>query len=93
MFKLYTDKGTRKMIDISESEQDIIDTMGDYFRSDLEARFLIIESRKDGDNLRGFIRGIEEYTSYVENYNERLKEKSCVELKTDMMQKVKRLKK
>ena len=93
MFKLYIDKGTRKMIDVSESEQDIIDTMGEYIRDDLEARFLIIESRQDGDNLKGFIRSPEDYANYVQQYNEKIKEKSCVELKTEMMNKVKVLKK
>jgi len=89
MFKLYIDKGTRKMIDVSESEQDIIDTMGEYIRNDLEARFLIIESRPDGDDIRGFIRNPEEYVAYAEHYNEMLKRKSCVELKRDIVKNVK----
>lgn len=89
MFKLYIDKGTRKMIDISQSEQDIIDTMGDYLREDENARFLIIESNKDGDWVKDRVIGWIEYATYVEEYNKQLKEKSCVELKTEIVKNVK----
>lgn len=86
MFKLYSDKGTRKIIDISEVEQDIIDTMGDYLKDDPEARFLIIENKDNTDNLRGFIRGYAEYINYVENYN--LRQMSCIELKKGIVKKI-----
>ena len=89
MLRLYIDKGIRKMIDVSESEQDIIDTMGDYIREDMDSRFLIIESTKEGDDVKGFIRGYDEYVGYVKRYNDKLKEKSCVELKRDIVKNVK----
>ena len=86
MFKLYNDKGTRKIIDISEVEKDIIDTMGDYLKDDPEARFLIVENKDNTDNLRGFIRGYVEYINYVENY--KLRQMSCVELKKGIVKKI-----
>lgn len=93
MYKLYLDKGIRKVIDISENEQDIIDTMGEYLKSDNDLWFLVKERVNGGDNIKGFIRGYEDYIKYVECYNERLKKLSCIELKQDIVknQKIKRL--
>ena len=87
MFKLYIDKGTRKMIDVSQSEQDIIDTMGDYLRDDVNSRFLIIENTEEGDWVKDRVIGWTEYATYVEEYNRQLKEKSCVELKSEIVKK------
>ena len=89
MFKLYINMGVPKLIDASENEQDIIDTMGDYLREDENARFLIIESNKDGDWVKDRVIGWIEYATYVEEYNKQLKEKSCVELKTEIVKNVK----
>ena len=89
MFKLYIDKGTRQMIDVSESEQDIIDTMGEYIREDKEARFLIIESNEDSDWVKARIIGYIDYATYTEEYNNKLKEKSCVELKSNIVKNIK----
>lgn len=95
MFKLYIDEGIRKMIDVSESEQDIIDTMGDYLRKNENSRFLIIENNKSGDNTKGMVIGWLQYADYVEEYNNRFKKESCVELKKEITKdvKIKRLKK
>ena len=90
MFKLYLNKGTRTQIDEQYDEYEIIKTMGDYLKNDTEERFMIVEYKDKIPDVK-LVNGLLEYTLYVENYNERLKEKSCVELKTDMMQKVKRL--
>lgn len=89
MFKLYIDKGIRKMIDVSESEQDIIDTMGDYLREDENSRFLIIENNKNGDNIKGMVIGWLQYADYVEAYNDRLKNETCSELKKEITKDVK----
>ena len=89
MFKLYIDKGTRKMIDVSQSEQDIIDTMGDYLRDDENSRFLIIENTEEGDWIKDRVIGWIEYATYVEEYNRKLKEMSCVELKSQIVKNVK----
>lgn len=93
MYKLYIDKGTRKMIDVSESEQDIIDTMGEYLRDDENSRFLIIENTKEGDWIKDRVIGWIEYSIYVQQYNEKLKNMSCVELKSEIVknQKVKKI--
>lgn len=95
MFRLYIDKGTRKMIDVSENEQDIIDTMGEYLRDDQDSRFLIIESTEEGDWIKDRVIGYIEYLIYVQQYNERIKKMSCVDLKKNIVknQKIKRLKK
>lgn len=89
MYRLYIDKGTRKKIDVSENEKDIIDTMGDYLREDQDSRFLIIESTEEGDWIKDRVIGWIEYATYVEEYNRKLKEKSCVELKKDIVKNVK----
>lgn len=92
MFKLYLNKGTRTQIDEQHDEYEIIKTMGDYLKNDTEERFMIVEYKDKIPDVK-LVNGLLEYALYVENYNERLKEKSCVELRTEMMQKVKKLKK
>lgn len=89
MFKLYINMGVPRQIDESPKEQDIINTMGDYLRDDENSRFMIVESHKEGDWIKDTVIGWIEYAIYVEEYNKRLKEKSCVELKSEIVKNVK----
>lgn len=89
MFNLYINMGVPKLVDASEEEHDIIDTMGYYLKDNPDTRFMIIESNKDGDWIKDTVIGWIEYATYVEEYNRQLKEKSCVELKSEIVKNVK----
>lgn len=89
MFKLYTNGGIRKMIDVSENKQDIIDTMGEYIKDDPEARFMVkTQSKENGDSVK-CINGFMDYALYVEEYNASLKQMSCTELKREIVKRKK----
>ena len=89
MFKLYINMGVPKLIDASENEQDIIDTMGWYIKDNPETRFIVRElNEKEGDWSRS-IHNILDYALYVEEYNTKLKNMSCVELKSNIVKDVK----
>ena len=98
MYKLMLNMGVPTVIDVSESKQDVIDTMGEYLKENPDYRFIVKEDNM-GDRTKSdsaqYIYGYLEYAIYVEQYNERLKNMSCVELKKEIVknQKVKRLKK
>lgn len=84
MFKLYIN---REMVNKCESEQDIIYTMNDYLKEDPETRFLLKEESKEkGDSIK-WINGLLDYALYVEEYNTKLKQMSCVELKREIVKK------
>ena len=86
MYKLYTGKGTRTCLDIGD-EFDMIATMGDYLQKDEEMQFLLVhydEVTTEPDWRT--IRGMKDYLEYTkEYYNKLLKNKSCMELKKEMM--------
>ena len=94
MYKLYL-SDSRTMIDVSENEQDIIDTMGDYLKDSLDTRFIIIFSQEYGDCIYAVINGYKDYKNYLEIYKQKLKDMSCTELKKEITKdvKVKKLKK
>ena len=93
MFKLYLNKGTRTQIDEDNDEYEIIKTIGDYLKDDTEARFMVVEYKNDVPDVK-LVNGLLDYALYVEEYNEMLKQKSCVELKDEITKKkVKTLKK
>ena len=89
MYKLMLNMGVPTVIDVSESEQDIIDTMGEYIKENPDYRFIVKEDSM-GDRTKSdsaqYIYGYIEYAIYVEQYNERLKNMSCVELKRQILQ-------
>lgn len=93
MFKLYSDKGTRTQLDESNEKYDIIQTMGEELKHDPEARFLIIQIENKTPMNIELINGLFEYALYVEEYNARLKQMSCVELKKEIVGKTKNKKK
>ena len=77
----------RRLIDKSEFELEIINTIGEYIQEDLNERFLVIEKTKQGDNTKAYIRSLDDYLKYAENY--RLKQESCMELKKEITKDVK----
>ena len=85
MYKLYSNNNVRTMIDASENEQDIIDTIGDYLKTDINSRFIVIYSQKRGDCIHAIINKPEDYVEYLKNYKEKLKNMSCVELKKEIV--------
>jgi len=92
MFKLMLNMGVPTVIDVSESKQDIIDTMGEYIKENPDYRFIVKEDSM-GDRTKSdwaeYIYGSIEYAIYVQQYNETLKNMSCVELKRDIVKNVK----
>ena len=84
MYKLYL-SDSRTMIDASENEQDIIDTIGDYLKVDDNSRFIVIYSQKYGDCIHAIINKPEDYVEYLKNYREKLKNMSCVDLKKEIV--------
>lgn len=98
MYNLY-DYDVHTLIDKSEDEADIIDTMGVLLQECVGQRFLIkYFDEKVGCDEAFSIKNVRDYYNYVVSYNERLKQKSCIELKKEILDKqpkvkVKKLKK
>lgn len=88
MYKLY-EMSIVSEIDRSENEGDIIDTIGEYLSYDPNCTFLI---KKDEELYRS-IRSIKAYIDYVEEYNQRIKDMSCIELKKEIVNRDKTLSK
>lgn len=86
MFKLYAMASVPTMIDKASNEYDICDTIGEYIKRDPYERFLIVKRENNTDEVYRAIRSMDEYVDYYQELmNRRLKEKSCVELKREMM--------
>lgn len=86
MFKLYAMASMPTLIDKASNEYDICDTIGDYIKDNPEERFLIVKRENNTDEVYRAIRSMDEYVDYYQELmNRRLKEKSCVELKREMM--------
>lgn len=81
MFKLYLNKGTRTQIDETNDKYEIIKSMGDELKEDAEARFMIIEIENKTPINIDLVNGLFEYALYVEDYNMKTKEKTCVKTK------------
>ena len=91
MYRLYANIAGKKLLDVSENEKDIIDTMGEYLKTNKELHFSIVKQngKKDTPVLKG-VWGIQGYIEYLEDYKIRLK--TCTELK-DEITKIKSLQK
>jgi len=86
MFYLYTGKGTRTCLDVGD-EFDIIATMGEYLQKDKNMWFKIVhydEITTEPNSIT--IHSEEEYLMYTQSYyNKLLGEKTCVELKKEIL--------
>ena len=85
-YYLYTGKGTRTCLDMGD-EFDIIATMGEWLKKDENMEFLIVHYDKiTTEPSWRTIKGKEEYSAYSKEYYDRImKNKTCVELKKEMM--------
>ena len=91
MFKLYANIAGKKLLDTSENEQDIIDTMGEYLKFNKDLHFTIIKQKdKKSEPIIKGVWGMEGYIEYLKDYKLRLE--TCVELKQEIV-KIKSLQK
>lgn len=85
MYKLY-DYDVHTLIDQSEDEADIIDTMAAYMVEPTNQRFLLTWENKETHAPEWMsIKNVRDYYNYVTDYNDRLKQESCMELKRDIL--------
>lgn len=89
MFKLY-EKSKRTCLDVG-TEENIIETMGEYLKEDDKTNFLVVNYDEITTTPSWMtIHGKPEYVEYVKAYEYRkITEKTCVELKDEITEKVK----
>ena len=85
MYKLY-DINEKKLLDMSNNEQDIINTLAEYMKVYLNLGF---EIRCDDETYKKIL-SVGDYYHYVNDYmvkqnTERLKQMSCMDLKREML--------
>lgn len=85
MYKLY-DINEKKLLDVCNSEKDIINALSEYMKAYLNIGY---EIEKDGEKYKE-IRGISDYYHYVNDYvasesTKMLKQMSCLELKKEIL--------
>ena len=84
VYKLYADIAGKKLIDASKKEQDIIDTMGEYLKSNKDLHFTIIKQKdKKSEPILKGVWGMQGYIEYLKDYKLRLE--SCIELKKEIV--------
>lgn len=87
MYKLYGNVAGWRVLDISEKEKDIIDTIIDYSNDTGLYNYLITKAKGKGENYKEApykrIIGKKQFANYLEKYKEKveLENMSCVELK------------
>lgn len=74
MYKLYGSLGTWKILDKTNEEKEVIDTISDYINDTPEMQFMIIQEIDNTDIPYKKIRNIYDFALYVEEYNTRIKE-------------------
>lgn len=87
MYKLY-DYDVHSLMDKSEDEYDIINTMSTYFQAQIGTRFLIIYHNKQEnmDEIYRVIKTVGQYYDYVKDYQKRkLESMSCMQLKKEIL--------
>lgn len=71
MYRLYGNVPKLQQLDISDNEEDIIETIGDYIYRVDYVRFIIILHEKNQDFPYKTIYSINDYINYIEEYRER----------------------
>lgn len=84
MFILY-DYDVHTIIDKSEDEGDIISTINDFLIDNKNQRFLIVSYDETNTPDTRTIKNVRDYYNYVLEYNDRLKNMTCVELKRKIL--------
>jgi len=87
MYKVYTRKDTPTLIDVTNNEMEVVETMGDYLSEDPEQRFTVIKRENGTDDPYISIFNMNDYLDYKESVE--LKQKSCVELKKGIVKSAK----
>ena len=84
-YKLY-DYDVHTLIDESDNEYDIINTMATILEKSIGQRFLIKwhDEKLQADDFRS-IKNVRDYYGYVKDYYIRLKDMSCVDLKREIL--------
>lgn len=86
MFRLYGNIAGWKLLDLGAEEFDMMTTMEEYLQKDENTCFLLIKTNEYGDEPYKSVHGREDYLQYVKEYYSRImKNKSCMELKKEMM--------
>lgn len=87
MYKLY-DYDVHSLIDQSEDEYDLLDTMSTYFQAQTGTRFLIkhTDEATRTDEIVASIKSVRDYYNYATEYRDKkLKEMSCMQLKKEIL--------
>ena len=90
MFKLY-DFCTMSLLDMSSNEKDIIDSISDYIKANMNYRLKVYQRIDYTDYFYKRINCVGDYYDYVNEYNakkntEILKAMSCQELKREILE-------
>ena len=87
MYTLYDYDVYDKIIDQSYDEGDIIETMSKLMSKSVGQRFLIryVDEETNTPDTRS-IKNVRDYYNYVLEYNDKLKNMSCVELKQSILE-------
>ena len=64
MYKLYGNNRGMKLLDMSENESDIIDTLGSYIGGLDTIDYIVIENKNNCDDVKEVIHSIEDYIEY-----------------------------
>ena len=85
MYKLYQ-MTKHTLIDTNDKQDKLLEIMERMYKNNPEERFLLVEREGNTDKWFKGIWGIEEYNKYLEEVeNKRLINRSCVDLKRDIV--------
>lgn len=74
MFRLYGNNKGMKLLDVSDNEFDIVDTLGSYIGILDEIDYIIIENDGKSDNTKEVIKNYNDYLGYKHSVFEENKE-------------------
>lgn len=85
MYKLYVTEPP-KLIDTNNNQNKLLTIMERMLKTNPEQRFLLVEREKNTDKWFKGIWGIDEYNKYIKELElNNLKQKTCVELKKEIL--------
>lgn len=80
MYKLYGNNRGMRLLDMSEDETDILDTLGTYIGCLDTIDYIVIENIENYDNVKEVIHSLDDYVEYKQRidseYRERTKRRS-----------------
>lgn len=85
MYKLYQ-MTKHTLIDTNDKQDKLLEIMERMYKTNPEERFLLVKRENMSDVWFKGIYGVEEYNEYLQKLeNEELKNKTCVELKREIL--------